>query len=185
MSELKLLAIQKVLDIDQDWTNMLIIACELEGLEYTRDMAVKITYNLRDKIELKPDHSVDYNSVTDEMILEEVRKHIPQYPPSLTAALIAKHDPTFSDRVRAFCVELGYPYSTEFELSVAENLASNDPDNIQIRGMDRISTLDVTEKQFETNMKDVWEKNFQTSELDKEKNDGGYQTATSSGASTI
>ena len=158
--ENKLLLVQQALDQDQDWTNMIVIACELSGLEYTREIGVKVTYQLRENLSLTPNGDLDYSEVTTEMIQDEVLEFFPSYPDSLVAALMVKEDVDFKDRFRSFCVALEYFPSDQFELAVAEKLAGDKDAGIKITGVRRINSNGVTDNAFKSKMTTLWNNRF-------------------------
>lgn len=158
--ENKLLLIQQALDQDQDWPNMITIACELVGLEYTREIGVKVTYELRESLGLTPSGDLDYSKVTNEMIQDEVLEFLPSYPASLIAALMVREDVDFKDRFRSFCVALEYFPSDRFELAVAESLAGDKNAGAKVTGIRRINSNGVTDNTFKSKMTNLWNNRF-------------------------
>lgn len=74
---------QWALDMCPEWLGMLQTACEYQGIEYSRSMAVNVTMNLADKMTMHEDGTVTFTGVTDEDILFQVRSFEEPPPPEL------------------------------------------------------------------------------------------------------
>lgn len=87
MTEKSLLITARALDLDQDWVMRLHVACELQAVEYTRELGVDVTYTLSDRMEQHKDLTIDATSVTDKMVMEAVAAWEPTPTVEAVAAL--------------------------------------------------------------------------------------------------
>nr|DAO70035.1 MAG TPA: Chitin oligosaccharide deacetylase [Bacteriophage sp.] len=91
MTEKSLLVTARALDLNQDWVMRLHVACELSGVEYTRELGVEVTYALSDRMTQNGDLTINFEGVTDDMILEAVATYEPP---------VVEGDPTVAEAVQ-------------------------------------------------------------------------------------
>ena len=66
----------RALDFDQVWPEMLLAACQLEGVDYTRETAMQVTMALTDKIKFDEETlEVDVSEITDAEVIDAVKEY--------------------------------------------------------------------------------------------------------------
>lgn len=88
----KLLITQRALDFSQEWQGILMTACELLKVSYSRELAVEVTMQLASKMTLQDTLELDVSNVSDEDVLEAVAAYEPPPPPELATEVAALRD---------------------------------------------------------------------------------------------
>ena len=66
---------RRALDFDEAWPDILLMACQIEGAEYTRELTTAVTMTLADQIGFNEDTlEIDVSGVSDEDVIETVRR---------------------------------------------------------------------------------------------------------------
>ena len=83
----------RALDFDQTWPEMLLAACQLEGVEYTRETAMQVTMSLADKIKFDPETlEVDVSEITDAEVIDAVEEYGTLPEPAPTPEVVKQVD---------------------------------------------------------------------------------------------
>ena len=83
----------RALDFDQTWPEMLLAACQLEGVEYTRETAMQVTMALADKIKFDEETlEVDVGEITDAEVIDAVEKYGTLPEPAPTPEVVQQVD---------------------------------------------------------------------------------------------
>ena len=79
----------RALDFDQTWPEMLLAACQLEGVEPTREMQMQVTMSLADKIKFDPETlEVDVGAITDAEVIDAVEEYGTMPEPAPTPEVV-------------------------------------------------------------------------------------------------
>ena len=83
----------RALDFDQTWPEMLLAACQLKGVEYTRETAMQVTMALADKIVFDPETlEVDVGAITDAEVIDAVKEYGTLPEPAPTPEVVQQVD---------------------------------------------------------------------------------------------
>ena len=83
----------RALDFDQVWPEMLLAACQLEGVEYTRETAMQVTMSLADKIKFDEETlEVDVGAITDAEVIHAVKEYGTMPEPAPTPEVVQQVD---------------------------------------------------------------------------------------------
>ena len=173
MSE-NLLITARALDLDPSWVMRLQTACELQAVEYTRDLGVTVTYMLSTDMELRDDGTVNFEDVEDTAIITAVNEHKPK-PPALQPSLVAARlvaNVNYTDRVEVMCVTEKYKYSHELALAVAEGLARKG-DHIDVSVNGHVSVEKLPDNALKSAVTTQWKSLFKELYETEEENNNG------------
>lgn len=77
MSDLR--KVLRAINHSEEWREIVEAACMVQGVEYTREVEIGVTNALSPDIQIDPNTLVvDVSGVTDEAVLAEVAKYVPE-----------------------------------------------------------------------------------------------------------
>lgn len=83
----------RALDFDQEWPEILLAACQLGGVEPTRETQMRVTMSLADRIGFDPDTlEIDVSEITDAEVIDAVEKYGTMPEPAPTPEVVKQVD---------------------------------------------------------------------------------------------